>query len=161
GRPQLPKLARILSRNAVFQKNNKEPRLEQIIIELKVTLFRLGVEGVPVDTVVFIFGVSTGGSVHNYTWRYINDLKALADRYIRWPDAVEKAKIKSYFLKHKGFPNCVGAVDGIFSPFSTAPTWETKVWNSLRFRYAMGATAVFGLIRYIDTPIEMKAIASI
>ncbi|KAF9301075.1 hypothetical protein BGZ91_009653, partial [Linnemannia elongata] len=138
---QLTKLARVLSRNVAFQKNNKEPSLEQIIIELKVTLFRLGVEGVPIDTVAFIFGVSTG-SVHNYTWRCINALKALADRYIRWPDAVEKVKVKNYFLEHKGFPNCVGAVDGIFFPFSTAPTWETKVWNSRKFRYAMGATAV-------------------
>ncbi|KAG0276134.1 hypothetical protein BGZ95_007972, partial [Linnemannia exigua] len=132
---QLTKLARVLSRNIVFQKNNKEPSLEQIIIELKVTLFRLGVEGVPIDTVAFIFfGVSTG-SVHNYTWRCIDALKALADRYIRWPDAVEKVRIKDYFLEHKGFPNCLGAVDGIFFPFSTAPTWETKVWNSRKFSY--------------------------
>jgi hypothetical protein len=52
---QLYRLARILSGNSVFRQKNHEVALGQIIIKLKVTLFRLGAEGMPVEHVTFTF----------------------------------------------------------------------------------------------------------
>lgn len=98
---ELNRLARILSGNNAFRHDDQEPALEQIIIELKVTLFRLGVEGVPVEHVAFIFGVSVG-SVHNYTWRCIHALAALAPQYVTWPNERQKLDIKRHFFGGEG-----------------------------------------------------------
>lgn len=82
---QLNRMARILWGNNVFRQNSHEPALEQIIIEIKVTLFRLGMEELHVEHVAFIFGISIG-SVHNCTWRCIFAIEALADQYATWPN---------------------------------------------------------------------------
>jgi len=80
-------------------------------------------------------------------------IEELAAEFIVWPDQERKVEIRSWFRKHKCFPNAIGAVDGVPFPFDAALEYETKAWNTRKMEYAMGATGVCdhkGLFTYFS-----------
>ncbi|KAG0361033.1 hypothetical protein BGZ54_009271, partial [Gamsiella multidivaricata] len=109
-----------------------EDGLSNIKLRLNITLFRLGTKGISIKKVAWIFGVSEG-SVHGYTWWCIEAIDAMAENFVVWLDHQRRAEISRWFRKEKGFPNCIGAVDGVPFPFDMAPKYETKTWNTRKY----------------------------
>lgn len=97
---------------AVGNRHGDYDPLSHIKLQLTVTLFRLGTKSISIKKVAWIFGVSRG-LVHVYTWRCIYAIDQLAEQFIDWPDQAQRAEISRWFKTEKGFPSCIGAVDGV------------------------------------------------
>jgi len=76
-----------------------------------------------------------------YTERVINALCSLTTRFIKWPDAQAKARIKGYYAG-SGFGEALGSIDGTMIPFSRAPSLDRNSWVTRKGNFAMGATGV-------------------
>ncbi|KAI7819523.1 hypothetical protein BC939DRAFT_460012 [Gamsiella multidivaricata] len=76
---QFQRIALILSRSGHFKRGGEHVPLEDIIIQLKVALLRLGSEGISVLMTAWVTDVSVG-LVTAYTWRCINALDELFQR---------------------------------------------------------------------------------
>lgn len=113
--------------------------LSHVKLQLRIALFQLGTKGLSIKKVAWIFGVSTG-SVYAYTWRCIYAIDQLSLQFIVWPDQVRKAEISHWFRKEKGFPNCIGAVDGVPFEFDMGPEYEMNAWITCKHSFAMGVT---------------------
>lgn len=82
------------------------------------------------------------GTVDLFTWRCIRAIEELESRYIVWPDQARKAEISRWFKQEKGFPNAIGAVNGVPFPFESVPSYDTIPWNTRNCVYAMGCAAI-------------------
>ncbi|XP_052125186.1 uncharacterized protein LOC127749740 [Frankliniella occidentalis] len=71
----------------------------------------------------------------------IEALAALAPRFIKWPDALEKEEIKSDFKERHGYPGVVGAIDGVLFPIQT-PLEQPARFQDRHHHYSMLAQAV-------------------
>ncbi|KAI7822340.1 hypothetical protein BC939DRAFT_453856, partial [Gamsiella multidivaricata] len=94
---QFQRIALMLSRSDHFRRGDEHVPLEDIIIKLKVALLRLGSEGISALMTAWVTGISVG-SVTAYTWRCINALDELFQRYVVWPDNARKAVIKDWYM---------------------------------------------------------------
>lgn len=136
-----------------FRPKDDDSPQAPVATQMKVALFRLGTKGISIEKVSWIFGISAG-SVHDYTWRCVNAIADLEERFIVWPDFARKQEIKHWFKTEKGFPNVVGAVDGVPFPFDMVPTHDSPSWVTRKCDNAMGATGVAdhtGRIIYLST----------
>lgn len=138
---QFDALLVLIQDNHVFQSQDPTRPQAPVRTQLLVTLYRLGTKGLSTYKCAFTMGVGHG-TVDLYTWRCIRAIEDLEDQYIVWPDNERKAKISKWFKSDKGFPNAIGAVDGVPFPFESAPSYDTISWNTRKFVYAMGCTAV-------------------
>lgn len=138
---QLDDLAERIQHSRHFKIRRGADRLACIKARLKVALYRLGTKGVSIKKTSFHFGVGEG-SVHNYTWECILAIADLSTELIEWPNEERKAEIRDWFKVEKGFPNAIGAVDGVPFPLESAPSSNPHRWVTRKCNYAMGATAV-------------------
>ncbi|KAK3831157.1 MAG: hypothetical protein J3R72DRAFT_358697, partial [Linnemannia gamsii] len=104
--------------------------------QLLVALYRLGTKGISTHKIALTMGVGQG-SVNLYTGRCIRAIEELEERYIIRPDDQRKSKVSKWFKAEKGFPNAIGAVDGIAFPLESAPSYDTISWNTRKCVYAM------------------------
>lgn len=133
---------RLIRVDPVFY-NDSHHKQAPIGEQLAVTLNRLGTtgNGTSIGAVAVKFGLSHG-TVMKYTERVVEAIGNLADLYIRFPDARERAEI-SRRVGHKfGFDGCVGFVDGTHIILSQRPGVSGESFFTRKQRYAMNAQVV-------------------
>ncbi|KAK3823835.1 MAG: hypothetical protein J3R72DRAFT_354971, partial [Linnemannia gamsii] len=91
--------------------------------QLLITLYRLGTKSPSTHKRAFTMGDSHG-TADLYTWRCIRAIEDLGGQYLFWPDNERKAEVSKWFRFEKGFPNAIGAVDGVPFPFESAPSYD-------------------------------------
>lgn len=150
---QFDLLIQLIEGNDVFKSKNPLKPQAPVRTQLIVALYRLGTKGISVEKVALTFGVGQG-TVSLYTRRCVKAICCLEDLFIYWPGPERKLEIKEWFRKVKGFPQTIGAVDGVHFPLESAPSLSTKEWNTRKCVYAMGCTAVCdhqGRFIYVST----------
>ncbi|KAF9092283.1 hypothetical protein BGX29_010531 [Mortierella sp. GBA35] len=150
---QLDRLVGLIQDSEHFKPKDPARPQAPIKTQLMVALYRLGTKGLSTHKVAFTMGIGQG-TVNLYTWRCIYAIEELQSKFIVWPDQARKAVISSWFKHEKGFPNGIGAVDGVPLPFESAPHYDTASWNTRKFVHAMGCTAVCdhqGHFTYVST----------
>ena len=92
--------------------------------------------GVSVGQVSRLLGVSDG-SVINFTNRVIVAILNVKDRFMRWPDSIERERISDYFGRTKGFYGCVGLLDGTLVVLAQAPHIDPSSYWSRKQNYSI------------------------
>lgn len=106
-------------------------------LQLAVVLYRFGRcgNGASVMDVSSRFGISEG-SVHLFSRRVISALNRIKDKYVIWPNDGESKEISNRLVT-KGFPNCIGMVDGTLIPFSDKPLDDHEDYYCRKSFYGM------------------------
>lgn len=110
--------------------------------QLAVTLDRLGHEGngACLNRLIPTWGVSTG-SLCNFTNRCFVAMEAALKDHLRWPERAERRAISQEFAK-KGFPGCVGLIDGTIMPISQRPHESGECYYDRKCRYSINTQVV-------------------
>ncbi|CAM6082673.1 unnamed protein product [Calypogeia fissa] len=110
--------------------------------QLAVMLDRLGHEGngACLNRLIPTWGVSHG-TLHNFTSRCFVALEDALKPYLQWPVRAERRRIADKFSK-KGFPGCVGLIDGTLIPLSQRPKESGECYYDRKCRYSMNAQVV-------------------
>jgi hypothetical protein len=99
----------------------KGPKMKHVGIQLGVFLFYLGSEGKAGSNYNIRGFFKIGrGTANLYRKRVLDALMYLSAKFIKWPDASERADIGQR-LGEKHFPLCVGIVDGTIFPLMVKP----------------------------------------
>ncbi|KAK5821507.1 hypothetical protein F5H01DRAFT_275212 [Linnemannia elongata] len=114
---QFDNLLALIQDSHVFQSLNPAYPQAPVRVQLLVALYRLGTKGISTHKIAFTMGVGQG-TVDLYTWRCLEAIEELEDQYIIWPDDERKTAISNWFKTEKGFPNAIGAVDGVHFPLN-------------------------------------------
>ena len=106
-------------------------------LQLAVTLYRLGRNGNgnSLLDISYRFGISEG-CVILYTNRIIQAILTTMSLYIKWPTTVDMANTSTR-LSLRGFPGCIGFVDGTSIPFYDKPLDCPEDYYSRKQEYAM------------------------
>lgn len=133
-KPSFFALADLIEDHPVFRTptaNDQAP----VVWQLAVTLDRLGHEGNGscFNRLIPTWGVSVG-SLNNFTKRCFFALEAALKGQLRWPGRAERQTIAQEFAL-KGFPGCVGLIDGTLVPLSQRPKEDGECYYSRKCRY--------------------------
>ncbi|KAG0300881.1 hypothetical protein BGZ99_003613, partial [Dissophora globulifera] len=111
-------VVKLIQDHPIFQQTGKKPQKE-VTIQLKVALHRLAHDGSlsSFKAIARVMGITTG-SVVKYTHRVIEALCSLITKFVSWPDAEAKAKIKAHYARtgSAGFGDVLGSIDGTLIP---------------------------------------------
>ncbi|KAL3684106.1 hypothetical protein R1sor_011572 [Riccia sorocarpa] len=77
----------------------------------------------------------------NYTNRVMIALRDRLGNLISWPDEMERRRISASFAE-KGFPGCVGLIDGTLIPLSQRPRDGGETYHDRKNRYSYNAQVV-------------------
>jgi DDE superfamily endonuclease len=96
--------------------------------------------GVCLPRTLLVWGLSIGSTV-NYSKRCVTAMEdALADQ-VQWPNQEERCIIAAEFAK-KGFPGCVGLIDGTTLPLAQRPANHGECYFDRKSRYSVNAQVV-------------------
>lgn len=111
--------------------------------QLSVALYRFGRygNGASVRDVAAHFGLGEG-TIDLFTNRVIKAIMDLAPRYLRWYTTTEKEEMKKRIEKEKGFPNCLGFVDGTAMILDFKPGIDHESYFNRKSRYGLSAQIV-------------------
>ncbi|CAM6128040.1 unnamed protein product [Calypogeia fissa] len=134
-------LVRRIENHPIF--SNKST-LEQAPVswQLAVTLDRLGHDGngACLNHLIPTWGISNG-SLCNFTTRCFTALNLALKGVLKWPESAECKRIAAEFAK-KGFPNCVGLIDGTLIPLAQRPKDSGECYYDRKCRYSMNAQVI-------------------
>ena len=94
------------------------------------------------------------GSIVNYMDRVVTAILSLHDRFVNWPNAEERVKIKSRIRSKFGIYGAVGIVDGTPVIFSQRPSIDGETFFSRKGVYCINLQLVCddnGMIRHYLT----------
>ncbi|KAL3699612.1 hypothetical protein R1sor_017634 [Riccia sorocarpa] len=77
----------------------------------------------------------------NFTSRVMEALECRLGGEVKWPDRAERRRISDEFSS-KGFPNCVGLIDGTMIPLSQRPHFDGEVYYDRKGRYSFNLQVV-------------------
>lgn len=108
--------------------NNKKTggqKQAPVAYQLMVFLHYIGTEGSGASNPSQrnVFGIGRG-TTQLYRDRVAEAICKLSDRFLKWPDAEERAKIAKRMLIEYGWPNCVAIADGTLMPLAMEPETE-------------------------------------
>ncbi|PLW28739.1 hypothetical protein PCASD_22697 [Puccinia coronata f. sp. avenae] len=136
--------------NPVFLCRSIRPQLP-IPHQLALTLERLGSNENGASVGRFSRNLNVGqGTVVKVTRRVLKAILSLGRRYVSWPDAARRAQT-SEVMADKGFPGCVGFVDGTTIPLFQRPGFDGKVFYDQKQRYSINAQIVCDCNKYITS----------
>ncbi|MBW0540469.1 hypothetical protein O181_080184 [Austropuccinia psidii MF-1] len=115
------RLVTLIQDDTIFH-NSSRFKQRDPAIQLAVALARLGSNGngASLGKLGMLFGVSHGAIVL-YTQCIIKALIKYEKEYIMWPNS-QKQLQTSQVMQSKGFPGCVGFIDGSLIPLSQRPS---------------------------------------
>jgi hypothetical protein len=122
--------------------NSSNNAQEPTWLQLAVALDRLGHNGngVALERTMLLWGISKG-TCCLYTSRVLLALSDLSDRYVRWPSQSERRAI-SRRMEQRGFPGCVGFIDGTTIPLAQKPAVDGDCYYDRKHRYSVNAQVV-------------------
>ncbi|KAK3931998.1 Putative nuclease [Frankliniella fusca] len=85
-------------------------------------------------------GVLPGTVYYHYSY-IIEALRELAPKYIQWPDAEERMRIKERFRAYSGFPGIVGCIDGTYNTI-TAPIQQRERYINRHDSFSFNTSVV-------------------
>jgi hypothetical protein len=136
--------------NPVFLCRSIRPQLP-IPHQLALTLERLGSNGNGASLGRFSRNLNVGqGTVVKVTRRVLKAILSLGRRYVSWPDAAQRAQI-SEVMADKGFPGCVGFIDGTTIPLFQRPGFDGEVFYDRKRQYSINAQIVCDCNKYITS----------
>ena len=94
------------------------------------------------------------GSIVNYMDRVVTAILALHDRFVKWPNAEERSKIKYRIRSKSGILGAVGIVDGTPVIFSQRPSIDGETFFSRKGVYCINLQLICddnGMIRHYLT----------
>jgi hypothetical protein len=131
-RDSFTKLTKLLKRTAAVKQSMKSPRAPDLWKVVACGVYRLGHYGnsSSIAEVGFRFRIASG-TVLNWTSLLIAAIIEVSARYIKWPDAAERAVIADKWHK-LGAPKAtfVGAVDGTLIMLRSKPAYQTARFMS-------------------------------
>ena len=98
-RDHFSSLLELIEHHPIFRsKTNKQ---HPVIVQLAVTLFRLGIfgNGASILNIGREFGISDGGSIQKMSKRVITAILSLRDRFVQWPTPAERTTIAKHMSK--------------------------------------------------------------
>jgi hypothetical protein len=139
----------LIEQHSIFQNNSKHSQAP-VYVQLLVFLSRIGFDGngASVKRNSIIAGVSVG-SVEKYCYRCMIAVLELKNKYVIWPNAIERKNISRRFGVKYGLPNCVGIVDGTPVYFSQKPNIDGEVYWSRKCRYCINLQLICDDRNYI------------
>ncbi|KAF8926076.1 hypothetical protein BGZ58_000201 [Dissophora ornata] len=109
-------------------KNASYPEQEEVAAQLAVTLDRLGHSGNGMeDTCLGTFWDRSERSCQKYIERVLVALMSLQPRYVTWPTQAQRRAYAAR-MAMKGFPGCIGFVDGTTIPLSERPAYKADFY---------------------------------
>lgn len=81
------------------------------------------------------------GSIHNHYRCVIDVISELAEKYIKWPDALERESIAAYFEAKYGYIGATGCIDGVNIRI-TAPLENPRNYVNRHHDYSILVQAV-------------------
>jgi len=133
------KLVNILKVNPIFHTNTFNKQIN-VNFQIAVFLRRLAIKG-DIFTISSLFGISEG-TVILYTNRTIKAILEIKNNYIKWPIEQYRHEVLDGFQKIGGFPNVIGAIDGIHINLTNAPFKDPEVFFDRRKRYSIQCQAI-------------------
>ena len=97
------------------------------------------------------FGLGEG-TIDRCTNRVIDAIMDLAPEYLRWYTSAEKEEMKRRIQLDKGFPNCLGFLDGTAMILDLKPGIDHESYYNRKSRYGLSAQVVSdldGRIRFL------------
>ena len=94
------------------------------------------------------------GSIVNYMDRVVTAILALHDRFVKWPNAEERSRIKYRSRSKSGISGAVGIVDGTPVNFSQRPSIDGETFFSRKGVYCINLQLICddnGMIRHYLT----------
>src|SRR5690554_4197694 len=139
---QFEYLVEMIKNHPIFLSHGRR-RQEEVAIQLKVALHRLGHDGSlsSYSAIGRVLAVSTG-SVKKYTGRCVIALCSMFKDVVKWPGPHDKTNIKRHFKETSGFSDAIGIIDGTMIPMLRAPSEDRNSWATRKSNFAMGATGV-------------------
>lgn len=134
-------IVEIIKDHLVFQ-NDSFHQQAPVSVQLAVALDRFGHEGngACVARSLFFWGIGAGTMV-NYTDRVVEALHDTFVDQVKWPNVQERVRISDVFAA-KGFPGCVGLLDGTLFPLSQKPHLHGETYYDRKSRYSINAQIV-------------------
>ncbi|KAL3687921.1 hypothetical protein R1sor_014230 [Riccia sorocarpa] len=132
----------------VFQSTGKKPQAP-VVEQLAVALDRFGHNGngACLRRTLQLWGVAHG-TLCLYTKRVVVGLQDQIKSYVRWPTAIERKRISARFAR-KGFPGCVGLVDGTLLPLAQRPRDYGETYFDRKCNYSLNAQIICDDLRNI------------
>lgn len=112
-------------------------------MQLACALKRLGHDGTGASVFQLAreWGIGTGTDVE-YTDRACKALVDLAEELVQWRDEQERKEISKRILQSKGFPGCVGFVDGSHVVLSQKPAVDGETFFNRKQAYSYNVQAI-------------------
>jgi len=111
--------------------------------QLAIALRRLGHYGSSATPQAIASDVEIStGSVVEFTNRVITALVSISCDWIIWPDEDERAD-HGRKMRKKGFPGCVGFVDGTILPLAFGPSQEGACYFDRKKRYGVDTAIIY------------------
>jgi hypothetical protein len=140
-KPAFFSLVSMIESHSVFQ-NFAAIQQAPVQWQLAVTLDRLGHNGNAscLNHMIPTWGVSNGSLV-NFTKRCFVALQYALKGFLKWPNRSERQTLSSEFAK-KGFPGCVGLIDGTYIPLSQRPKEGGECYYDRKSRYSINTQII-------------------
>ncbi|CAM6097379.1 unnamed protein product [Calypogeia fissa] len=121
-------LVRKIEDHPVFTDNIVDEEQSSVAWQLAVTLDRLGHDGPILSSYNIPALGANNGLVDIFTTRCFKALKDKIRNQVKWPGPNERARISREFAK-KGFPACVGLIDGTLISLSQEPKYLVDFYH--------------------------------
>ncbi|KAG0287665.1 hypothetical protein BGZ98_004560, partial [Dissophora globulifera] len=142
------KLVSMIFDHVAFKTNGRREQ-EEAVVQLAITLDRLGHDGNGMaSTRLGETWERIEGSMYNYTGQAMTALLSLQGRYISWPSAQER-RTHSERMAVKGFQGCVGFIDGTTIPLFRRPEQDEDFYYDRNQRYSFNLQVVCNMDRKI------------
>ncbi|KAL3685950.1 hypothetical protein R1sor_003972 [Riccia sorocarpa] len=125
----------------IFFNNSNCPQTPAVV-QLAVGLDRLGHEGngACIDRSMELWGISHGSLV-NFTRRVLIAIEDMLRRELQWPTPQERQRISEAFTE-KGFPGCVGLIDGTLVELVQRPHFDGETYYDRKSNYSLNVQIV-------------------
>jgi DDE superfamily endonuclease len=142
-------ILRSIHEHPVFTNKTQIPVYDQ----LSIALYRFGRygNGASIRNVAAHFGFSEG-TIDLCTNRIIEAIIDLAPTYLQWYTPLEKEQTKRQIKLEKGFPNCVGFLDGTTMILDFKPGIDSESYYNRKSRYGLNTQIISdlsGRIRFL------------
>ncbi|KAL3693981.1 hypothetical protein R1sor_007632 [Riccia sorocarpa] len=135
------RLLSLIEDHPVFR-NESQHQQAPVIVQLGAALDRLGHDGngACIARSKELWGYGHGTLV-NFTKRVIIAIRDRLHMYVRWPTRAERQRISAEF-ESKGFPGCVGLIDGTLVKLSQRPCNDGETYFDRKHNYSLNVQVV-------------------
>ncbi|KAF9580519.1 hypothetical protein BGW38_002812, partial [Lunasporangiospora selenospora] len=141
GKQSFVKLVTMVVDHPVFQ-NKSYRKQEEVAVQIAYTLDRLGHYGNGMTlTRQSLVWKRSPGSCFNYFARGLEAILSLKDRVVSWP-TLDERDAHSYALSQKGFPGCIGFIDGTTVPLMERPSFKGDFFYDRHGDYSLNLQVV-------------------